>query len=463
MGITGQYAALSHCWGGYGGLRTYKASFQGYTDSIDPDLLSKTVFDAVAITRGLGLQYLWVDTLCIIQDDTEDWNCESLTMDLIYRNATVTIAASGAKDGRGGCFLKPTSSLEAIKVPLMVATSQQPTSIMFKTHLGSIAEGFENSALSGRGWCLQESVLSRRVLHFRDDRVIWQCKESLTAEDYLDLRWDQDTANNFDRISRFSKLPVTPELNDWFNIVEDYSRRRLTVQMDKLCAMRGLSNFFKTIFGNVYLDGIWFVGIHSCLLWISATGDMQKPSSPRAPSWSWAALDGPIYHFQTLRSLKVMHQPILQILRFESFKASSLAEQLSCLTYEKEGFIACAPICSIYRSDYTIPASEFNIVASDTFQDLLYEKRDMKCHKLLDSQGDSCGWTSLDEESFVQEDMHCILLSTVTSEGYFQAHDVMILRGTKEEDNVKFTRIGVGEITRKNFFDGIQVNLLTLE
>jgi len=459
-GITGQYSALSHCWGGHGGLRTYKFSLQGHMNAIDPSSLSKTVFDAVAITRGLGLRYLWVDTLCIVQDDPEDWNTESLTMDVVYRNAIVTIAASSARDGREGCFLQSPISPEAIRVPLTLTTSLQTTSVMFRTHLGSIAEGFDNSALSERGWCLQESILSRRILHFRKDRVVWQCKESLTAEDYLHLRWN--APNNFDRSRMLSGLPVTPSLNDWLSIVEDYSRRKLTVHTDKLCAMRGLSNFFKSALGTIYLDGIWLNGIHSCLPWISATGEMQNPPSRRAPSWSWAALDGPIYHFQTLRSLKVFHHPILQILQFANFKLSSAAEQIGSSGTADEDFVVRAPIHRIYRSDYTIPASEFNIVASGTFQDLMYDRREMKCHKLLDSQGQSCGWASLDQESFVLEDMHCLLVSTVTTRRKFSAHDVVILGVVSEENNISFRRMGAGEITRENFFDGIPANLVAL-
>jgi hypothetical protein len=431
-------------------------------NAIDPGRLSKTVFEAVAITRGLGLKYLWVDTLCIIQDDIEDWKCESATMDLVYRHALVMIAASSAKDGREGCFLESTSSLAPVRVPLNVTTSQEMTSITFKIHSGSIAEGFEDSPLCQRGWCLQESTLSKRILHFRKDRVIWQCKECLTAEDYIDLRWEPDAASNFDRTRRFSKLPVTPSLNDWLNIVEDYSRRRLTVYKDKLYAMQGLANFFKPALGGTYLAGMWLSGIHHCLLWISATGEMQEPPSSRAPSWSWAALDGPIYHLQTLRSLEVSHQSIIQILRFGNFEVSSGAAQLGKSKFAGESFIVCAPLCRIYRSDSTIRASDFNIIALETLHDLLYERRDMQCHELLDSQGESCGWVSFDQESFVQEDMHCLLVSTIFSETKFQAHNVMIVRDAGEEDSFTFKRMGVGEITRENFFEGLRANPIIL-
>lgn len=462
VGLTGQYAALSHCWGGYGGLRTYKSSLQDHMNSIEATLLSRTVADAVAITRGLGLQYLWVDTLCIVQDDTADWKAEAATMDLVYRNAVVTIAASSAKDGRGGCLLQ-SSSPTPVKVPLTVTTSKNTTSIMFKPHSGSIAEGFENSPLSERGWCLQEAILSRRILHFRQDRVIWQCKESLTAEDYANLRQDPDETTTVHRIHSFSKLPVTPSLNDWFNVVEDYSRRRLTVSRDKLYAMRGLSNFFRSSLGDIYLDGLWLTGIHSCLLWISATGEMQEPPSPRAPTWSWAALDGSVYHFETLRSLGVTCKPILQILRFANFELSSAVEQLGRSQSTEKDLVVCAPTRRIYRSDYTIPASGFNIAASESFQNLLYERRNMKCHKLLDSQGETCGWATLDQESFVLEDMHCLLVSTVTLNAMFQAHNVMILRDGNEENNFKFTRMGVGEITSESFFDGIPASSIAIE
>ena len=92
----------------------------------------------------------------------------------------------------------------------------------------------------------------------------------------------------------------------------------------------------------------------------------------------------------------------------------------------------------------------------------MYDRREMKCHKLLDSQGQSCGWASLDQESFVLEDMHCLLVSTVTTRRKFSAHDVVILGVVSEENNISFRRMGAGEITRENFFDGIPANLVAL-
>ncbi|CZR61871.1 uncharacterized protein PAC_11768 [Phialocephala subalpina] len=424
-GMTGQFAALSHCWGGHGGFRTYKSSLQSHMISIDPSLLSKTVFDAVAITRGLGLRFLWVDTLCIIQDSPEDWKSESASMDLVYRNAVATIATSSAKDGRGGCLLQSSSRLDAIRVPLTINASQQLTSLMFKIHSGSITEVFKNNALCERGWCLQESVLSKRILHFRKDRVIWQCKESLTSEDYIDLRRDQDSTSNMNKTR--------------------------------------LSNFFKAALTDTYIDGIWLNGIHSCFLWISATGGMQQPPSPRAPSWSWAALDGPIFHFQTLRSMEALQKPILRVLQFPQKEDTSAGQQLDFSKFTKDDLVVCAPICSIYRSDSTMTASQFTITASESFHDLLYEKRDMTCHELFDSRGESCGWASLDQESFVLEDMYYLLVSSMSLGEKFQAHDVLILRGATEGKESRFTRMGVGEITREGFFEVVQAKSIILE
>jgi hypothetical protein len=91
------YAALSYCWGTSTPFTTrinsYKDRLQGFT----LDELPKTVRDAVVITRMLGLQFLWVDALCIIQGDSIDWQRESSKMDNIYGNASITIAATAQK------------------------------------------------------------------------------------------------------------------------------------------------------------------------------------------------------------------------------------------------------------------------------------------------------------------------------------------------------------------------------
>jgi hypothetical protein len=456
MGLSGQYIALSHCWGTHSGLKTSKPSLREYMDAINPSSLSKTVDDAVSITRGLGIRYLWVDTLCIIQDDPEDWERESSKMNQIYRSSLVMIAASGSKDGRGGCFLPKPAGPHPVIVPVVITPPKENVSVTFKIHCGSATMGLHDLPLNQRGWCLQESLLPQRILHFRKDRVIWQCRECFTGEDYVYLRRNRHEPVSIDSIERFPQLSDKPDLHNWLNIVEDYSRRELTVYTDKLYAMDGLANYFKSFLNTTYMYGIWSDSMHLGLLWISADGKMRDPPGWRAPSWSWAALDGPVYHLPTLQSFSLRQNPCVQILKFEKVEQSGTAAASRSTKFGEGVLNVCAPLCKIYRSDSLIVASdEFNTIASKPLNDLLYKRRTMQCHSLFTSAGNACGWAAFDQESFVQEDLHCLLMDTVRDEIEFFAHNVMMLGYADNGEGTGFRRLGVGEIIQEDFFDNI--------
>jgi Heterokaryon incompatibility protein (HET) len=110
-----KYAALSHCWGGISQIRTTKSSLEDHRRHINFNDLSKTIRDAVYLTRNLGIQYLWVDSLCIIQDDERDWLEEAGKMAYVYERAYCTIAATSASDGTGGCLI-PRPPHDLVKV-----------------------------------------------------------------------------------------------------------------------------------------------------------------------------------------------------------------------------------------------------------------------------------------------------------------------------------------------------------
>ena len=456
-GTRDRYTALSHCWGAFGGLQTTKSTIDNFRNSIDPSQLSKTVHDAVRITRGLNLNYLWVDTLCIIQDDEHDWKSESSKMDLIYRQAHITIAASGAKDGRDGCFFSRKPLPGSVTVPVTYPPGKEVAQIHFKMHTGSVAAGLAESPLNKRGWCLQESILSRRIIHFGKDRVLWQCHESFAAEDYRHLKRVQLASWR-----GHSSQPHTPSVQElsidaWFNIIEDYTCRNLTKEEDKLYAIDGLANLLKVSTQDTYRCGLWLKRAHQGLLWISADGNMQQPSKHRAPSWSWAALDGPIYHLHALQFAINQTVPkafVLQLghdgasdphITSDSVPGQSSKDSLSIFTRVKQ----------VFRSDQTVVASEFARLSSKALANLLCDHRDMQCHALLNPDNDYCGWASFDEGSFSEEKMLCALISTVTRGSAFQAYNVLIL-GLVDDGEERLRRLGVGEITQTGWFDGFE-------
>src|ERR1700744_2598321 len=104
-GAMGRYVCLSHCWGGLQPLKTTKENLSSHLHSIPPQSIPKTYQDAIELTRLLGIKYLWIDSLCIIQDSTEDWGKESASMCAVYENCDIVIAATSAKDATEG-FLR---------------------------------------------------------------------------------------------------------------------------------------------------------------------------------------------------------------------------------------------------------------------------------------------------------------------------------------------------------------------
>lgn len=157
------YATLSHCWGAIKPAQLLQATRSSMLNSIQLDDLPKTFKDAIHITRTLGFRYLWIDSLCIIQDSAQDWLNESMTMEKVYKCSALNIAASDATDSSGGCFKKRNPQmLNHYSFTLQVDGSPKEHWLVE----GSRWKDFlENSPLYQRAWVLQESLLSPRILH----------------------------------------------------------------------------------------------------------------------------------------------------------------------------------------------------------------------------------------------------------------------------------------------------------
>lgn len=114
-----RYATLSHCWGGLDFFCLTDDNFEHLTTKgISMSSLTKTFKDAISIARGVGLNYLWIDSLCIIQGNREDWAKEAMTMSAVYSESALNIAASSAANGHGGCFTKPKSFCDGFHVEI---------------------------------------------------------------------------------------------------------------------------------------------------------------------------------------------------------------------------------------------------------------------------------------------------------------------------------------------------------
>ncbi|KAH6694906.1 heterokaryon incompatibility protein-domain-containing protein [Leptodontidium sp. MPI-SDFR-AT-0119] len=147
----GPYIALSHCWGHETRrpIRTTRATFKGYLDGIPFISLPKTFQDAVKICRESDVRYLWIDSLCIIQDNEDDWLRESAHMGTIYENARLAIAESSARDSTEGCFLSDCGFHDGSSATTYFAALPAVNHEPYFSQLGS------------RAWACQEWYLSR--------------------------------------------------------------------------------------------------------------------------------------------------------------------------------------------------------------------------------------------------------------------------------------------------------------
>jgi hypothetical protein len=183
-GTRGSYAALSHCWGKSQPLTLSHDTMESRRTGIDPELLPKVFLDAVVVARSLGLQYLWIDSLCIIQGDEEDWAREAPKMGSVYSNAPLVIAASSAKSSSDG-FLNSRVTGDIIGIPYPDRSSTKP-SFYLQEVLQTLVAGqdiLEDEPLFSRSWVMQERYFATRMLAFATHQMVWECKSICQTED----------------------------------------------------------------------------------------------------------------------------------------------------------------------------------------------------------------------------------------------------------------------------------------
>jgi hypothetical protein len=289
-----KYAALSHCWGTHQPIKTTSSTHAQMKASISWDELSKVFQDAIKVARRLGLQWIWIDSLCIIQDSKADWEIESSKMCDYYENAYITISASSAENGTAP-FLRERERYWWPERFMFVCDDGTESEVMARRHQGSsMAQLLEDlGPLASRGWVWQENVLSSRILHYTQAELIWECKSEIQSEDGAKPR-------GFYSMGLSQKLLYAKKdpYYTWHYLIESYSVRQLTFESDRLPAVSGVASRIHGIVGSEYLAGLWKANMPMELCWsvdyissLSSTTQLP-PNSFIAPSWSWASVNG---------------------------------------------------------------------------------------------------------------------------------------------------------------------------
>ncbi|KAH9213190.1 heterokaryon incompatibility protein-domain-containing protein [Leptodontidium sp. 2 PMI_412] len=171
-----RYATLSHCWGSKVFLSLVKSKLTSFRVDIPQEELPKTFQDAVFIARCLGFHYLWIDSLCIIQDDKDDWDRESTLMTDVYGGSDLNIVAVSAEDGSVGCFFQRDRKWRS-----QLTLTYNGVEMLYDV-LPAYMQSPRRTPLFGRGWVLQERYLSRRSLYFHEHQIFWDCREHSKCE-----------------------------------------------------------------------------------------------------------------------------------------------------------------------------------------------------------------------------------------------------------------------------------------
>lgn len=301
------YFTLSHCWGSHLPLRLTKDNIRSLSNSSSVCDLPKTYQDSLTVVNSLGYKYMWIDSLCIVQDDEQDWENESSLMGLTYHHAVCNIAATWASNGEDGCFSTrdPTTVCPTF-VTLDLTDSGPYTYQISRSGDFAYDKDITHAPLNERGWVVQERYLARRQLSATQSQFYWECHDLLASEEFPHgYPADRSADSEWPWRIGATQSPKKPCLDyngeqqtrqDWAALVELYSDCHLTRASDKLAALSGLANQLENRVDDVYMFGLWKKDLYQQLCWEHTYTDTPRRTTKGliAPTWSWANFDGPV-------------------------------------------------------------------------------------------------------------------------------------------------------------------------
>ena len=325
--INEPYMTLSHCWGEYPCLRLTSSTHDRLQEGFALAELPSTFQDAIMVTRALGINFLWIDALCIIQDSVLDWRHEAALMSQVYSNSRCNISALGARNSTEGLFFDRKLSTIPYCTFAFVRKYRPKRAYEF-AHTDVWSDSVRNAPLPRRAWVLQECLLAPRVLHFGRKQLLWECNELRACEVYPRRMHYGSSPKHGGYIHHYLKnsfaaiiqgdsdstLTFAQVYQTWAFLVQHYSSCDLTKSEDKLVAISGLVKRLQPLFKTDYLAGLWKDDLLQQLLWHVESYDKagrslsgEKRPEYRAPSWSWASIDARIVLHQQSEYLKVSH------------------------------------------------------------------------------------------------------------------------------------------------------------
>ncbi|TFB07276.1 hypothetical protein CCMA1212_000469 [Trichoderma ghanense] len=315
------YLALSYCWGRKApSLVTTRSNYAHLKSSISYSSLPQLYRDTVRISRVLGIKYIWIDALCIIQDDEDDWEKESQMMAEIFRNSLATIIPLRAASTDDG-FLERSPNIRV----LYRSDEWNVSGSFFVRHMPFSYENAEsairdapsfsdrpvslelqNSVWQSRGWTFQEGMFSVRKLYFGQLMMYWDSLRPVdimrTEDSIIDDKLDRIDTAELSIIHSSGPWRGDYDYDGWYYPILQYSKKKLTYETDRLPAVSSYAKLIASKSGDTYLAGLWKNNLHRGLLWKTQRRDREtfvklmqrlaRPSESIAPSWSWASRRG---------------------------------------------------------------------------------------------------------------------------------------------------------------------------
>ena len=359
-----RYACLSHCWGdasqGHIPLRTIHANdvLERFRSNIPWEDLPCTFRDAIVVALELGVEYLWIDSLCIIQDDDEDWRREAPKMSEVYANALFTISATTSPHPQGGLFgTTQTTQRQQCHFPIMAPAGNATLPLCSRIGAQHWWHGYPPGSdgpkrsevdpsdtsifpLMSRGWVFQERILSPRVLHFSRDEVVLECAYGNTCQCFG--TWQQGTSRRRGLLKPYFSAQQLSSPGDgyqalltalvsWQQALERYSILKFSFWKDRVIALAGVAQIFLPVFKGKYFAGAWEDVLVSTLAWrLQDSGvnwQLQPHEGLLLPSWSPLSSPGLI-----MLEDDVVLEETVEII---SFPGGRTVEDLTGMSYGK--------------------------------------------------------------------------------------------------------------------------------
>ena len=328
------YACLSYCWGRVPFLRTLKSNVSEHLRRINLGDLPRAFVDAISYTRRLDVDYLWIDSLCIIQDDIEDWKQESSRMASIYQNASIVLSASSLPNPHESLFQRMNSDFEAHRLAVQTSAGRKEE-VWFRRSLAHMpsalhsAERYVSLPTLSRAWIFQERLLATRVLHFGPQELLWECLAQSACQcttepavsagntaaptlSRLSLSGGEVQLKSSFNLQSWASWDESVLSQCWHKLVEQYTKLNLTHESDIFPAFSGVAKKMQNALNSEYLAGMWAKTLLKDLLWHAESsfdnsrGLWERPSQWRAPTWSWASVRCPIAFIDTYNGLEAV-------------------------------------------------------------------------------------------------------------------------------------------------------------